>query len=52
MAFNIAVAQAFVLRDQHYEVYEVKFTNVTTNTRFSKLPKQKQPNTSKRQKMS
>ena len=46
MAFNIDVAQAFVLIDQHYEVYEVKFTDVTTNTRFSKLPKQKHLNTS------
>ena len=46
-AFNIAGAQVFVLIGHDYEAYEVKFADVTTNnTRFSKLPKKKHPNTS------
>ena len=37
-AFNIAGAQVFVLIGQDYEVYEVKFADLTKNTAFSKLP--------------
>ena len=44
--FNIAGAQLFVLIGQDYEVYEVKFTDVTPSTTFSKLPLKKHPNTS------
>ena len=41
-SFNIAGAEVVVLIGQDYEV---KFTDVTPNTRFSKLPEQKHPNT-------
>ena len=37
-AFNIAGAQVFVLIGRNYEVYEVKFADLTKNTAFSKLP--------------
>ena len=45
-AFDIAGAQVFVLIGQDYEVYEVKFADVTINTTFSTLTQQKLPNTS------
>ena len=44
-SFDIPGAEVVVLIGQDY-MYEVKFADVTTNTRFSKLPKQKHPNTS------
>ena len=51
ISFDIAGAEVVVLIGQDY-MYEVKFADETTNTKFSKLPKQKHPKFSERQELS